>query len=143
MVPRWCAAAADAAENVTVLAVTVLTSLDDEALSDIGMSGPAEKAVLRLAELALENGAGGLVCSPLEVACPAQPLRQRSDGGGPLLVVPGIRPRRLRRQAIRRRTLTPREAVDAGADMIVVGRPITGGRRSRAAAARAIAEELR
>ena len=138
--PEMVRAAAEAAEDVTVLAVTVLTSLDDESLSDIGMSGPAEKAVLRLAELALENGAGGLVCSPLEVGALRSRFGARSEGG-PLLVVPGIRPGGSD-PGDQKRTLTPREAVDAGADLIVVGRPITGA-PDPAAAARAIAEELR
>ena len=133
-------AATEAAENVTILAVTVLTSLDDESLSDIGMSGPAEKAVLRLAELALENGAGGLVCSPLEVGALRNRFGARSDGG-PLLVVPGIRPGGSD-AGDQKRTLAPRDAVDRGADLIVVGRPITGA-SDPAAAARSIAEELR
>ena len=132
-------AASDAAEHVTILAVTVLTSLDEESLSEVGMTGPVEKAVLHLAELALGNGAGGLVCSPLEVAA----LRVRfgsRDEGGPLLVVPGIRPG----GGVvddQRRTLSPRGAIDAGADVIVVGRPITGS-DDPGAAARAITDEV-
>jgi len=133
-------AAAEAADGLTILAVTVLTSLDDDSLGDIGMSGPAEKAVLRLAELALENGAGGLVCSPLEVASLRSRFGTRSEGG-PLLVVPGIRPGGSE-LGDQKRTLTPREAVDAGADVIVVGRPIIAA-ADPSAAARSIAEELR
>jgi orotidine-5'-phosphate decarboxylase len=133
-------AAAEAAERTTILAVTVLTSLSDDSLLDIGMSGPAEKAVLRLAELALGNGAGGLVCSPLEVGALRARFGARSEGG-PLLVVPGIRPSGSE-HGDQRRTLSPREAVEAGADVIVVGRPITAA-PDPAAAARSIAEEVR
>jgi len=132
-------AATEAAGRVTILVVTVLTSLDEEVLSEIGMTGPVEKAVLRLAELALGNGAGGLVCSPLEVG----PLRARfgsRDEGGPLLVVPGIRPAGGAADD-QRRTLSPRAAIDAGADVIVVGRPITGS-ADPGTAASTIADEV-
>lgn len=117
------AAASAAAGRVAILAVTVLTSLDDAALHQIGFADASEKVVLRLAELALEAGADGLVCSPLEVAA----LRRRFDGVGsprPLLVVPGIRSTGAR-SSDQRRTLSAREAVEAGADLVVVGRPVT------------------
>jgi orotidine-5'-phosphate decarboxylase len=116
-------AAVDAAGDVTVLAVTVLTSLDDPALSEIGMTPPTEKAVLTLAELAISNGAHGLVCSPLEVEAIRARFGPQSDGG-PLLVVPGIRPAGSDR-GDQRRTLTPGQALAAGADVLVIGRPIT------------------
>lgn len=137
--PDMVRAAVDAAGDVTVLAVTVLTSLDDPALSEIGMAGPAEKAVLTLAEVALANGAHGLVCSPLEV----EAIRARfgpHDDGGPLLVVPGIRPKGSA-AGDQRRTLSPREALAAGADVLVIGRPITEADDPEAAA-RSIAEEI-
>lgn len=121
--PEMIRAAVDAAGDVTILAVTVLTSLDDASLTEIGMGGPAEKAVLNLAELALANGAHGLVCSPLEV----EALRARfgpQAEGGPLLVVPGIRPAGAE-TGDQRRTMSPVEARAAGADILVVGRPIT------------------
>jgi orotidine-5'-phosphate decarboxylase len=132
-------AASEAADSVTILAVTILTSLDDDSLGEIGVSGPVEKAVLRLAELALENGVGGLVCSPLEVSVLRSRFGARSDGG-PLLVVPGIRSGGGDGDD-QKRTLGPREAIEAGADLIVVGRPITAS-ADPAAAARSIAEEL-
>ncbi len=119
MVEAAAKAAAEAPRRPKILAVTVLTSLDARALHEIGVAGGTTQQVLRLARMALENGADGLVCSPHEIA----PLR---DGFGekPLLVVPGIRPpgAALGDQA---RVMTPEEAVSAGADYIVVGRPIT------------------
>ena len=126
-------AAVDVSGETTVLAVTILTSLDASELGRLGFAGSAQDAVLRLAEVAIEAGAPGLVCSPLEVGA----LRKRfgaSDDGGPLLVVPGIRSGRSEGDD-QRRTLTAREAVDRGADVIVVGRPITGAEDPVAAAA--------
>ncbi|HVF52696.1 MAG TPA: orotidine-5'-phosphate decarboxylase [Actinomycetota bacterium] len=117
------AAEATRGSDLTIAAVTVLTSLDDASLEQIGLAGPAESAVLRLADIALGAGAGALVCSPLEVA----PVRSRFgtlSEGGPLLIVPGIRPAGSD-SADQRRTLTPREALEGGADILVIGRPIT------------------
>jgi orotidine-5'-phosphate decarboxylase len=132
-------AVAAAGDDLTVLAVTVLTSLDDHVLGMTGVDGSATSHVLRLAELAINAGAPGLVCSPLEVAA----LRERFgalNSGGPVLVVPGIRPRGAD-SADQRRTMTPKQAIDAGADVIVVGRPITGA-DDPASAARKIREEI-
>ncbi len=124
------------ADRPILLAVTVLTSLDAEALHETGVSGGPRQQVLRLARLALEAGADGLVCSAHEVA-----MLRAALGAGPVLVVPGIRPAGsdVGDQA---RVMTPREAAEAGADWIVVGRPITQAPSPAEAAAR-IAEELR
>lgn len=132
-------AAVDAAEGVTILAVTVLTSLDSAQLQRVGFSGNAQSIVLRLAEDALQAGAPGLVCSPLEIDALRQEFGARA-AGGPLLVVPGIRSQGAARDD-QRRTLSAREATDAGADMIVVGRPITAA-PDPAEAARALLAEL-
>jgi orotidine-5'-phosphate decarboxylase len=118
------AAVKAAPDSLTIVAVTMLTSLDDAALARIGYSRGASDTVSRLAALALDAGAGGLVCSPLEV----EDLRKRFGTrleGGPILIVPGIRPTGSTLDD-QRRVATPREAVEAGADLIVVGRPITG-----------------
>ncbi|WP_114377679.1 orotidine-5'-phosphate decarboxylase [Elioraea thermophila] len=134
------AAAREAAETAArprplLLAVTVLTSLEGPDLDAIGLAGPAEAAVLRLARLALAAGADGLVCSPREVAA----LRA-AFGPDPVLVVPGIRPAGSLADD-QRRTMTPAEAVAAGADWLVIGRPITRT-PDPLAAARAIATSL-
>jgi orotidine-5'-phosphate decarboxylase len=126
-------AAVDAAGDTIVLAVTVLTSLDRDALARIGFQGSVEEVVVRLAAEALDAGAPGLVCSPLELEI----LRTRfgpSSEGGPLLVVPGIRATPGTGDD-QRRTLSAFEAVSAGADMIVVGRPITAAGDPAGAAA--------
>ena len=115
--------------------MTVLTSLDAAALDAIGLGGPPEAAVVRLARLAVGAGAGGIVCSPHEVAAV-----RAAVGPGPLLVVPGVRPAGAAK-GDQARVATPAEAVRAGADVIVVGRPLREG-GDPAAAARAIAAAL-
>jgi orotidine-5'-phosphate decarboxylase len=129
------AAVRGAAGRLRVLAVTVLTSLDDGDLARVGLAGPAESAVVRLARLAVEAGAGGLVCSPLEVAAV-----RAAVGPGPMLVVPGVRPPGAG-AGDQRRVATPAQAVRAGADVLVLGRPLRDA-ADPAAAARAIAASL-
>jgi orotidine-5'-phosphate decarboxylase len=118
-----------------VLAVTVLTSLDSAALESVGLRGPPEDAVVRLAKLAVSAGAGGIVCSPHEVAAV-----RAAVGRGPLLVIPGVRPAGAAK-GDQARVATPAEAVRAGADVLVIGRPLREG-GDPAAAARAIAGTL-
>jgi len=131
---RRAAETAGAARPI-LLAVTVLTSMDTAALYATGVSGGPRQQVLRLAKLALDAGADGLVCSAHEVA-----MLRDALGDAPTLVVPGIRPAgaALGDQA---RVMTPSEAAKAGASWIVVGRPITRA-ADPAAAAAAIAAEL-
>jgi orotidine-5'-phosphate decarboxylase len=129
------AAVRGAGEQVKVLAVTVLTSLDAATLDRIGLEGPPEAAVVRLARLAVEAGAGGLVCSPQEVAAV-----RAAVGSELLLVVPGVRPAGAA-AGDQSRIATPAEAVRAGADVIVVGRPLRDA-DDPADAARRIAAEL-
>jgi orotidine-5'-phosphate decarboxylase len=134
------AAAANAplgAPPPVVLAVTILTSHDEASLDRIGISGPVARAVPRLTALAAGAGAGGVVCSAIEVAA----ARAAFPAG--VLVVPGIRLGSA--GAVSRddqaRVATPGEAVRAGADRIVVGRPITAA-PDPAAAAEAIAADI-
>jgi len=129
------AAVRGAAGKIRVLAVTVLTSLDADALRAIGLAGPPEAAVVRLARLAVGAGAGGLVCSPHEVRAV-----RAAVGPVPLLVVPGVRPPGASK-GDQARVATPAEAVAAGADVIVVGRPLRDA-RDPAQAAREIAASL-
>ena len=123
------------AERPILLAVTVLTSMDSEALHATGVAGGPRQQVLRLARLALEAGADGLVCSAHEVA-----MLRDALGDAPCLVVPGIRPAGSD-VGDQSRVMTPGEAAKAGASWIVVGRPITQA-ADPAAAAAAIAAEL-
>ncbi|MEK6778784.1 MAG: orotidine-5'-phosphate decarboxylase, partial [Candidatus Deferrimicrobiota bacterium] len=115
----YAAAEAAAGSGTTILAVTVLTSLDDADLSSIGFSLRTADAVERLADLAVASGIGGIVCSAKEVAA----IRRRV-GKNVILVTPGVR---LPEDSMgdQKRVVTPSEAIRAGADYIVVGRPIT------------------
>lgn len=126
------AAAARAAEGTgtTLLAVTVLTSLDDGDLAEIGYSATAAETVLRLAAMAAGEGIGGIVCSAQEVSA----VRARL-GSAAVLVTPGVR---LPDDAAgdQKRVVTPEDAVRRGADYLVVGRPITKAQDPRAAARR-------
>ncbi len=102
-----------------LIAVTVLTSMAAEDLQEIGLAGSPEDNVLRLATLAQEAGLSGVVCSPREVS----PLRQELAPEF-LLVTPGIRPAGADK-GDQRRIMTPGEAIQLGADYLVIGRPIT------------------
>ena len=101
-----------------VVAVALLTCLDASDLCDIGVAGAATAQVERLADLAREAGLDGIVCSGREVAA----VRERWPDG--YFVVPGVRPAN-GRMGDQKRAVTPRSAIDAGASIIVVGRPIT------------------
>jgi orotidine-5'-phosphate decarboxylase len=129
-------AAVESAPDTMVAAVTVLTSLNDDLLSRVGLTGPVPDAVLRLATLAVEAGARGLVCSPREVAAVRAEV-----GPDVLLITPGVRPPGAASHD-QARVATPEEALLAGSDLLVIGRPITGAPDPGAAAA-AIAASLR
>ena len=103
--------------NIKLLGVTLLTSHDEGYLKELGINTPKEEFVLKLARTGLENGCDGLVCSAQEVAFLKEKL-------GPFLaVVPGIRPQGVERDD-QKRVATPKEALQRGADILVVGRPI-------------------
>ena len=117
-----------------LIAVTVLTSLDEADLSAMGVFGDPGAQVHRLAVLTREAGLDGVVCSAHEVA------RLKAEWPSGLFVVPGIRPAGAD-IGDQKRVMTPREALDAGAGVLVIGRPITGA-ADPAAAAEAIAASL-
>jgi orotidine-5'-phosphate decarboxylase len=122
------------AMGTRLLAITILTSHDDETLGEIGVNGSVAESVRRLAELAKEAGTDGVVASPQEVGT----IRQ-ACGSDFLIVTPGIRPvgAALGDQA---RPATPAAALAAGADFLVVGRPITEAADPGAAADAIVAE---
>jgi orotidine-5'-phosphate decarboxylase len=130
-------AAVEALPVTEVTGVTVLTSLADSDLVDVGLRGPASEAVLRLARLAVGAGARALVCSPQEVAAVRAEV-----GPGVTLVTPGVRPAGSA-AGDQARVATPERALADGADLLVVGRPITGAPdpgEAAAALASALAE---
>lgn len=124
-------AKAAAGETTKVVGVTVLTSLDDDDLARGGVTGGAHEQALRLAEQAREAGLDGVVCSGHEVAA----IHRQWKSG--FLVVPGLRPAQGSGAADQKRVVTPRAARDAGASVLVIGRPISRA-EDPAAAARAI-----
>jgi orotidine-5'-phosphate decarboxylase len=128
-------AAVEQLPHTRVVGVTVLTSLGDAQLGDIGLTGPARDAVRRLAVLAVDAGARALVCSPQEVADV-----RREVGPDVSLITPGVRPAGSA-HGDQSRVATPQSAIANGADLLVIGRPITGAADPGAAAAR-IAEEI-
>ena len=119
-----------------VLGVTVLTSSNNETLAEIGCETDTEKQVLRLAQLAVKSGLRGLVCSPLEIVTLRKILPPQIQ-----LVTPGIRTG-AEKTDDQKRTLSPREAIQAGANWLVIGRPIYAAENPRAAAEK-ILESIR
>lgn len=111
-------AKASAPAGTKVVAVTMLTSLDETDLGDIGVNGNAHDQVARLADLARSAGLDGIVCSGAEVAA----VRRGWHDG--FFVVPGIRPA-TGAVGDQKRVFTPRAAIDAGASILVIGRPVT------------------
>jgi orotidine-5'-phosphate decarboxylase len=137
-------AAARAATDVGVLAVTVLTSLDQSDLDELGFEGvPVADLVASRARRALEAGCAGVVCSPLEAARVRTELdaADRGAAGRFVIVTPGIRPVVNRAMDDQKRVTSPAEAIRGGADHIVVGRPIREAPDPRAAVL-AIQEEI-
>lgn len=132
---REAAETAGGAQRSLVIAVTVLTSMDNDDLTAVGQTPPATDQVVRLAQLSQNHGMDGVVCSSAEI----EPIRD-ACGADFKLIVPGIRPD-WAASGDQKRITTPRQARDRGADMLVIGRPITGADDPAAAAMR-IAEEL-
>jgi len=137
--PRMLAAAREALDTVTgprprLIAVTVLTSMGDAELQAIGLAVTAEEQVLRLAKLTREAGLDGVVCSAREAV-----MLRREIGPDFTLVTPGIRPAGAD-QGDQTRILSPAQAMAAGADYLVIGRPITQAADPQAALAAIQAE---
>ncbi len=122
--------------NLLLLGVTVLTSMDNAGLNEIGVTAAAADQVARLGKLAADAGLRGLVCSPLEVE-----MLRRQLPADLQLVTPGIRPASEAAPDDQKRVMTPADAAKAGSTYIVVGRPILQA-ADPAAAARAIQAEL-
>jgi orotidine-5'-phosphate decarboxylase len=127
--PAMISAAAEALPATRIAAVTILTSLDAADLDRLGITGSPAEAVRRLAVLAVAAGARALVCSPREVA-----LVRAAVGSDVVLITPGVRPAGGDRQD-QARVATPEQALADGADLLVVGRPITAAADPGAAAA--------
>ena len=134
--PVMMEAAAKAAEKMEllILAVTVLTSMDSDQLSSTGINVEPKEQVLRLAGLAAKAGIGGIVCSPLEISAIRESFDEKLR-----IVTPGVRPI-WAAAGDQKRVMTPAEAVAAGSDWLVIGRPITASENPKEAYAKVVAE---
>lgn len=129
-------AAVDAVPETLITAVTILTSLSQEQLAQMGWTGSAQDIVKRLAAMSVAAGARAIVCSPQEVAS------VRSEvGNAAVLITPGVRPAGSD-AGDQKRIATPQQALDDGADLLVIGRPITGSSDVAKAAAQIAASLL-
>ena len=135
MVSGAAKAIQEAGADSRLLAVTVLTSLNQDDLVQMGVVRPVAEQVVSLGKLAVEAGANGLVCSPLEVS-----LLRQALGAEPVLVTPGVRPAGAG-VGDQKRVMTPGDAIRAGSTYLVIGRPVVGASNRREAAIR-INEEI-
>ncbi len=126
--PAMIAAAAQVSPEIVITAVTVLTSMDAAAMAAVGLQGTPSQAALRLARMAVDAGARALVCSPLEVAEIRAAVPDEV-----VLITPGVRPAGAD-VADQKRVATPEQALAAGANLLVIGRPITAAPDVEAAA---------
>jgi orotidine-5'-phosphate decarboxylase len=125
-------------DRARLLAVTILTSMDNKSMREVGIAGPPLSRVLHLAKLAKKSGVDGVVASVQE----AKAIR-KACGREFLIATPGVRPKEkgaARDKDDQARTATPREAIKAGADFVIVGRPILAAADPRAAAAEIVEE---
>lgn len=113
-------AAVDASPQTHVTGVTILTSLSENDVSEIGFKDNALNSAVGLAKIAVAAGAGAIVCSPLEIVA----IRS-AVGMGPIIITPGVRPANSSGSDDQVRTMTPKAAIEAGANLVVIGRPIT------------------
>lgn len=134
-------AAVSAVPHIDITAVTILTSLSEEDLFEIGYANPALESAVALADLAVRAGAKAIVSSPLEITA-----IRNSVGPKPIIITPGVRPAGSAGSDDQVRTMTPGAAISAGANFVVIGRPITGawskGAAAMSEAAAAIALEI-
>ncbi len=133
--------AVTAVPDSAITAVTILTSLSEDDLKEIGFEHSALDSAVGLAILAVKAGARAIVCSPLEIAAIANEISENV-----LIITPGVRALEDVGKDDQSRVMTPRKALEAGADLLVIGRPITGfwekGEAAMRERARAIAGEL-
>ncbi|CAN2200341.1 PyrF Orotidine-5'-phosphate decarboxylase [Candidatus Nanopelagicaceae bacterium] len=135
------AAAVGALPGTSITAVTILTSLSEEDLFEIGYANNALESAVALAKLSVNAGAKAIVCSPLEIASIRSAIGPDIE-----IITPGVRPLSDAKSDDQKRTMTPVDAITAGASLLVIGRPITGAWKDGAAAmsarARSIADEI-
>jgi orotidine-5'-phosphate decarboxylase len=113
-------AAVDALPNTKVTGVTILTSLSEADVAEVGFKSTALQSAVQLSKVAINAGAAAIVCSPLEISAVRQQV-----GVAPVIITPGVRPTDMVGSDDQQRTMTPKDAIAAGANLVVIGRPIT------------------
>ena len=129
--PAMIKAAVEASPKTRVTGVTILTSLSEEDVAHIGFRNNALDSAVALAKIAVAAGAGAIVCSPLEIAA-----IRAAVGPTPIIITPGVRPADSAVADDQMRTMTPKAAISTGANLVVIGRPITQSWSAGAAAMR-------
>ena len=130
-------AAVEAAPQTYITGVTILTSLSEEDVQQIGFSANALTSAVGLANLASQSGARAIVCSPLEIAA-----IRAAVGAQPIIITPGVRPADSTQSDDQVRTMTPSAAIQTGASLVVIGRPITQSWSQGSAAMRERAAQI-
>ena len=130
-------AAVEALPNTRVTGVTILTSLSEADVTEIGFRSAALHSAVALAKIAVDAGARAIVCSPLEISAVRLEI-----GATPIIITPGVRPLDMVGTDDQQRTMTPQAAIEAGANLVVIGRPITQSWAQGAHAMKERAQEI-
>ena len=130
-------AAVDAMPNTLITGVTILTSLSEQDVQEVGFASNALNSAVSLAKVATFAGAGAIVCSPLEIAAVRSAV-----GNSAVIITPGVRPAEMVGSDDQQRTMTPEDAIAAGANFVVIGRPITQSWAKGAQAMKERAQEI-
>ena len=130
-------AAVDAMPNTNITGVTILTSLSEADVAEVGFMFAALDSAVALAKVAVNGGANAIVCSPLEISAVRSAI-----GAQPIIITPGVRPLDMVGTDDQQRTMTPEDAVAAGANLVVIGRPITPSWAQGASAMKERAQEI-
>jgi orotidine-5'-phosphate decarboxylase len=130
-------AAVDAMPHTNITGVTILTSLSETDVTEIGFKFASLDSAVALAKLAVNAGAKAIVCSPLEISAV-----RLSIGAQPIIITPGVRPPDMVGSDDQQRTMTPEDAIAAGANLVVIGRPITQSWAQGASAMKERAHEI-
>jgi orotidine-5'-phosphate decarboxylase len=113
-------AAVDVMPKTNITGVTILTSLSEKDVSEVGFKFTALESAVGLSKVAVAGGAKAIVCSPLEIAAV-----RKEVGVTPIIITPGVRPSDMVGTDDQQRTMTPEDAIALGANLVVIGRPIT------------------
>ena len=130
-------AAVEAMPNTNITGVTILTSLSETDVAEVGFKSTALESATALAKVAVIGGAKAIVCSPLEISAV-----RKAIGLTPLIITPGVRPLEMAGTDDQQRTMTPEAAIAAGANLVVIGRPITQSWAQGAQAMKQRAQEI-